>query len=200
MSSVQAAVDFYNQFAPTLAPAYDRVSFEAVHGPLLHQLPPAPADILDIGAGSGRDAAALESIGYRVTAVEPAAALRDLGCSRAQNVRWLDDRLPELGRLRESSGVSFDFILCSAVLMSLSPELIQPSFKTMAKLLRPSGKLMISVRPPSRTDAKGVIHNHSKAFLKAAAGGAGLKLINFQYLADALGRNHQWSASVYEHL
>jgi FkbM family methyltransferase len=35
----------------------------------------APACVLDIGAGSGRDAAWLASLGYEVIAVEPSAAM-----------------------------------------------------------------------------------------------------------------------------
>jgi SAM-dependent methyltransferase len=195
---VQAVVDFYDEFAGTLASAYDRVSFEAVHGPLLHHLTAPPGAVLDVGAGSGRDANALESIGYDVTAVEPATALRELGSSRTENVRWIDDRLPELASLREDRS-NFDFILCSAVMMNLAPEFIRPSFKTLARLLRRDGKLMVSVRPPGAGDVAGVLHDYSEAFLNGAAAAAGLKLIDFQSLTDAMGRKHRWKVFVYQH-
>lgn len=198
MTATEAAVDFYDRFAKVLAPAYDKVSFEAVHGPLLHHLPQAPAFVLDVGAGSGRDARALTDLGYDVTAVEPASALRELGCARAKDAGWLDDRLPELASLN-SARSSFDFILCSAVLMSLMPTQIAPSFKTMARLLRPACKLLISVRSPASTDAEGVLHDHSEAFLNAGAAAAGLKLVDFKQVADALSRPHRWSALVYRH-
>jgi protein-L-isoaspartate O-methyltransferase len=39
-------------------------------------LPAPPARVLDVGAGSGRDAAWLTSLGLEVVAVEPSVALR----------------------------------------------------------------------------------------------------------------------------
>ena len=190
-------MDFYNESAMTLAPAYDKVSFQAVHGPLLHYLPAPPAALLDVGAGSGRDAVALEILGYDVTAVEPAAALREFGHSRTEKVRWIDDRLPGLTSLRRH-GSSFDFILCSAVMMSLAPTAIGPSFKNLARLLRQGSKMMVSIRPPETADAAGVLHEHSEASLNGAAAAAGLILIDLQSLPDALGRNHRWSVFVYQ--
>jgi SAM-dependent methyltransferase len=37
------------------------------------QLPPAPARVLEVGCGSGRLACALDDLGYRVVAIDPAA-------------------------------------------------------------------------------------------------------------------------------
>jgi hypothetical protein len=53
---------------------------------------------LDVGAGSGRDAAWLDSLEHDVVAVEPAAGMRREGALRhpEARIRWLDDRLPDL--------------------------------------------------------------------------------------------------------
>ncbi len=63
---------------------------------------------LDIGAGTGRDAAWLARRGHRVLAVEPVAALRSAGeaLHRMANLEWLDDGLPELARARARGGAS----------------------------------------------------------------------------------------------
>jgi 2-polyprenyl-3-methyl-5-hydroxy-6-metoxy-1,4-benzoquinol methylase len=37
------------------------------------QLPPAPARVLEVGCGNGRLARAVDDLGYRVTAIDPAA-------------------------------------------------------------------------------------------------------------------------------
>ncbi|WP_204324597.1 class I SAM-dependent methyltransferase, partial [Stenotrophomonas maltophilia] len=67
---------------------------------ILHLVPAAPVRAIDIGAGTGRDAAALAARGHRVLAVEPTAELlaeaRRLHPSAL--IEWLDDGLPELAR------------------------------------------------------------------------------------------------------
>lgn len=66
----------YEQEAQALLKQYENVSFETVHSAYLDLLPPAPAIVLDIGAGSGRDAAYFADQGHEVYAVEPTQALR----------------------------------------------------------------------------------------------------------------------------
>ena len=89
---------------------------------LVNLLPASPAVIMDVGAGSGRDAAWLASLGYQVLAVEPSASMR-AEATRLHpvgNIRWLDDRLPDLsGPIR--AGLSADAILLSAVWMHVRP-------------------------------------------------------------------------------
>ena len=85
---------------------------------MLHLIPAAPCRILDVGAGTGRDAAWLAGMGHRVTAVEPTEAmrLRAIKLHPSPLIEWLDDSLPELARVR-SGGELFDLILLSAVWM-----------------------------------------------------------------------------------
>ena len=68
----------------------ESIDFRAIHGCILHLLPEAGARILDAGAGTGRDAAALAAMGHRVVAVEPMA--RFLSDARAghpsSRIRW----------------------------------------------------------------------------------------------------------------
>ena len=76
------------------------------HGPVLHLLPTVPSDVLDIGAGTGRDAAALAGMGHRVVAVEPTVALRDRAAllHPSPRIEWIEDYLPRLARLRRGDG------------------------------------------------------------------------------------------------
>jgi protein-L-isoaspartate O-methyltransferase len=49
----------YADEAAALVKQHESISFAAVHRPFLHLFPTEPARIVDIGAGTGRDAAAL---------------------------------------------------------------------------------------------------------------------------------------------
>jgi SAM-dependent methyltransferase len=90
------AVNWYDDRAGELAQRYEAVAAEKVHAWVVPSLPTSPALILDVGAGSGRDAAWLISRGFEVVAVEPSAGM----LAEAQrlhpspSIRWLSDSLP----------------------------------------------------------------------------------------------------------
>ncbi|HWJ37879.1 MAG TPA: methyltransferase domain-containing protein [Sphingomicrobium sp.] len=190
------AVSFYNRRAAALIPAYGSVLFEQVHAAALPYLPALPARVLDVGAGSGRDAAALSALGFEVTAVEPASELRKAGKLLAPHARWLADKLPRLAILTERDD-RFAFILCSAVLMSLKPRDLAPSLAAMARLLLPYGVLAVTLRDPSASEAGSGLHRHSDDEVRGAATLAGLSLLGFAEVPDSLGREHRWRSYVF---
>ena len=116
-------------------------------GALLTDLPAAPADILDVGAGPGRDALWFMAQGYRVVAIEPAAGLRQVGIesSAGTGMIWLDDRLPTLPATRALER-HFDFILLSAVWMFLPPAERLEALQSLTMLLKPAGKIGMTVQ------------------------------------------------------
>nr|WP_277881245.1 class I SAM-dependent methyltransferase [Leptolyngbya sp. FACHB-321] len=118
-----------------------------MHGWLLGLLPDRPRLVLDIGAGSGRDAAWLAAQGHTVVAVEPAVAMRAAGqqLHPDANICWLDDRLPALQHVQRL-GMAFDFILVSAVWMHLPPAERTRAFRKVITLLKPGGLLAITLR------------------------------------------------------
>src|SRR5690606_32527632 len=64
-------VNAYHAKASVLAARYEAVAAETVHAALLSFLPQGAGLLaLDVGAGSGRDAAWLAGLGYEVVAVE----------------------------------------------------------------------------------------------------------------------------------
>lgn len=189
----------YADAAARLKDRYASVRFEDVHGPLLPYLPAPGAWVADIGAGSGRDADALAGRGYRVAAVEPSAAMRrHAGLMDARKgVRWFDDRLPELADLR-GSGIRFEFVLCSAVLMHVVPDDLGRSFHSLADLTAPGGHLAITLRRPRAGDHPGVYSDHSPTSVQAAAEDAGLHLVEQGRSTDALSRaDITWCWSVF---
>ncbi|MGI5336055.1 class I SAM-dependent methyltransferase [Streptomyces sp. CA-181903] len=143
----------YGEAAGTLAEQYESVDFAEVHRDVLHLFPERPGAVLDIGAGSGRDAAALAGRGHRVVAVEPTAALRALGrrLHADQEIEWVDDALPGLRTLR---GRRFDLVLLTAVWMHLDEEERPAAMETVSGLAGPGGRVVLSLRhgpvPPGR--------------------------------------------------
>jgi SAM-dependent methyltransferase len=142
-----ASTEGYGEAADELARQYESVEFADVHRDVLHLFPTPVGRILDIGAGSGRDAAALARLGHKVVAAEPVAALRQLGqrLHAAANIEWVDDALPDLAVLRRAA-TRFDLILLTAVWMHLDePERVR-AMESIAALLAPDGRLIMSLR------------------------------------------------------
>jgi len=139
-------MNYYRQHARELAEQYNSLSPDVVHSAWKHLLPEQPGRAADIGAGSGRDANWLAELGWDVVAVEPEVAFRqDAMANSHPQVRWLDDRLPGLARLREMD-TRFKLILVSAVWMHLSPEQREVALGVLSDLLASGGLLVISVR------------------------------------------------------
>lgn len=105
-----------------LAARYETVDPVVLHQQLVKHLPSALATILDIGAGSGRDAAWFAALEHTVLAVEPAGTIREEGQSRHPDPRitWLADGLPGCDAVFRI-GAAFDVILLPAVWMHVAP-------------------------------------------------------------------------------
>lgn len=185
---VRDAAGAYAQDAHALAEAYESVPFEAVHAPVLDLLPEPPAAVLDVGAGSGRDAAWLAERGHEVVAVEPVQPLRAEAERHhpSPRIRWLDDALPDLARVRRS-GCTFDLVWVSAVWMHVAPGARTRAFRKLVSLLRPGGAIMISLRqgPPPRERPMAPA---SAGEVEALARRHGLLTVRSACAPDALGR------------
>ncbi|WP_342240375.1 class I SAM-dependent methyltransferase [Inquilinus sp. OTU3971] len=137
----------YAEEADRLVRQYESLSFADVHGSVFHLVPPSPARVLDIGAGTGRDAAAFAAMGHEVIAVEPTAALRLQAATLhpSSRIEWIDDGLPEIARLSDRAE-SFDLIMLTAVWMHLDPEQRRQAMPKVARLLRHPGVVILSLR------------------------------------------------------
>ena len=92
----------YAAEADSLFVRYESRDAASIHAPWARFFPKSPARILDIGAGTGRDAGWFASLGHSVLAVEPTDPLRR-GAAKlhpAPELTWLDDRLPGLEETR----------------------------------------------------------------------------------------------------
>lgn len=147
------ALDRYRIHADRLGKRFQMLASEHVLRSVAAFLPAAPSDILDIGAGSGRDACRFAALGHRVTAVEPVREMSSQArrLPGADRVTWIEDYLPRLALL---GGRTFDLCLLSAVWHHLSPAQRPPSLARFAELTRPTGRLVMSLRLGPDTDEK----------------------------------------------
>lgn len=189
-------IAYYNSEASRLADEYEQVSFENVHATLLPHLPSPPARVLEVGAGSGRDAAALARMGYKVKAVEPAKAMREIALSIHPELkdRLLDDRLPDLGKIGKAN---FDLILLSAVWMHLPSHQRVHALGRLKELLASNGKLAITIRIGKPDPSRGMYEIAPDDVVKGAMAN-GLKLISRSDQPDVLGRHTvSWTTLIF---
>lgn len=135
----------YAEQAEHLVAQYESLDFEQKHREVMPWFPAPPARVLDIGAGTGVDAAGFAARGHRVLAVEPTAELREAGRQLHPELDWLDDGLPDLARTR-ARGERFDLVMMIAVWMHLDAGEREVAMPEVAALLAPGGRLVMSLR------------------------------------------------------
>ena len=190
-------IPHYDQNAEQLVSQYESLSFEDVHPALLDLLPAPGATILDVGAGSGRDAAWFADKGYDVVAVEPSETMRTFARRRhpSRRIHWLADSLPDLAQVRRL-GLTFDLILLSAVWMHVPPASRQRALRKLTTLLSPNGRIAISLRigPP---DTDRAMYEVALPELTAMAQQFGLRLVRTDDSLDRLGRpGISWTTAI----
>jgi SAM-dependent methyltransferase len=137
----------YNRGFREFTEAYEAFGFRDIHRDVLAFLPAARGMVLDVGAGSGRDADWFATLGWDVVAVEPASAFRLEAARRhpSPNIRWLDDRLPALSNVHRL-GLAFDLIWLSGVWMHIHPDDRARAMRKLATLLKPGGRMVLTLR------------------------------------------------------
>jgi len=147
-------IEFYSNNALKFKSQYLSQDAENVHGSWRQYLPTS-GQILDVGAGVGRDAKWLVNLGFDVVAVEPASQFMEIGkeLTQGQSVHWMADILPELSSVYQLQ-TRFDLILLSAVWMHIPSRQRERAFRKLSNLLKPGGKLVISLRHGSSPDER----------------------------------------------
>ena len=135
-----SGTEHYADEAPELLKRYESISFADAQAPVLQLIPPAPGRALDIGAGTGRDAAGLVALGYSVLAVEPTGELRRgaMLLHPLPMIEWLDDSLPDLVAVRARKE-GFDLVMLTAVWMHLDEAQRQRAMPNVSALVRNGG-------------------------------------------------------------
>lgn len=147
MTARVSGTEGYGETVAERVTQYESLAFADIHHSVLYFFPRAPSHVIDIGAGTGRDAAAFADLGHRVTAVEPTPELR----SEAQRlhphpaITWIDDSLPDLDRVH-AIGERWDLVMLTAVWMHLDEAQRERAMARVAPLLRPDAVMVLSLR------------------------------------------------------
>jgi SAM-dependent methyltransferase len=148
VTSVQVSgTEGYADEAEALFRLYESIPAADAHRAVLHLIPATPGNVLDIGSGTGRDAAWFASQGHRVVAVEPTDAMRlpAMALHPSPRIEWLNDSLPDLALLR-SRGERFDVVMLSAVWMHLDEAQRRRAMPNLAALVRAGGVVIMKIR------------------------------------------------------
>lgn len=145
-SAPVSGTEGYADEAEELFRLYESISAADAHRAVLHLIPASPASVLDIGSGTGRDAAWFADLGHRVVAVEPTSAMRipAMALHPSRRIEWLDDSLPDLALLRARA--PFDLVMLTAVWMHLDTAQRRQAMPNVAALARPGGTVIMKVR------------------------------------------------------
>ncbi len=137
----------YDAEADRLCAAYDAIPFTRAHQGMDDLIGPPDARVLDIGAGSGRDAIHLAARGHAVTAVEPSAEMRAIAQRHAgaAAISWRDAALPDLTGLAPPAD-RFELILITAVWMHLDYPERARAMPVVAGLMAPGARLILTLR------------------------------------------------------
>jgi len=145
----------YAEEAEELFKQYESIAFADAHRTVLHLIPTMPGRVLDIGSGTGRDAAWFAGRGHSVVAVEPTVAMRlpAMALHPSPRIDWLNDSLPDLALLL-SRGETFDLVMLTAVWMHLDDAQRRRAMPNLASLVRARGTIIMKIRhgpvPPGR--------------------------------------------------
>lgn len=181
------AIAYYDRHAVELADSYEGISFDNTHPALAQMLSvKPPLRVLDVGAGTGRDAAAIAQLGHQVVAVDPSAKMLKVAQSLHRNpqITWLNDELPSLSKVQ---GAPFDVILLSAVWMHIPCAERAAAFRRLVALNAPTGKICISLRMGPSDPARGIWPVDAEEVGRLATS-HGLKVANLGAQPDLLGR------------
>lgn len=141
-------------------------------------LPPAPADVLDVGTGSGYVAFLLASLGHRVTATDHAEGMLEIARSRGEDLRGRGEPAPTIATgdavAPDFPEASLDAITSRYLLWTLREP--DSALQAWRRLLRPGGVLVAvdstwfpdGIDPASADGAHG---DDEGAFARAYHGG-----------------------------
>jgi len=142
-----AGTQGYKRFTDLFIESSQALDFNVACKDFLSFLPTSPANILDIGAGAGQNAAALAKLGHKVTAIEPMPEFLSSAQTTYKdlNVKWLNDSLPELTCISPNDPY-FDFVLINAVWHHLNDVEREFAATRLSTLIIPGGRCALSLR------------------------------------------------------
>jgi 2-polyprenyl-3-methyl-5-hydroxy-6-metoxy-1,4-benzoquinol methylase len=153
----QQTIETYNQEAASIAQLHSSLIPERIYE-LAKQFFIKEGKTLDVGCGIGRDTQWLCQQGYHAVGIDASVSMLNYAKSLYPEVNFILDELPHL---RTQGDITFDNILCSAVLMHLNNADFMASCARLGSLLAAHGILIVSFRGTKEPDhrEKGKLYN-----------------------------------------
>ncbi len=142
---------YYNENGKNIAKRYETAKVSNLHKALKHSFK-QPARLLELGCGSGRDAAFMTNYGFHVVAVDGAASMIESALIHHPELSGHLHTIQLPAGLSDKLGV-FDGIFSIATLMHLSRADIEHLLIKIKSLLCSHGKFFFSV-PIQRDDIR----------------------------------------------
>lgn len=195
-------IEYFNDNAEALKAQYNALDRAKVHEDLIRHLPRTPGlRMLDVGAGSGADAALFAGMGHEVVAVEPAEKLRKLGEATFGDgkITWISDTLPGLASV---GAEKFDVVYAMGTIQYLDTADRAKAFNRMASSLKDGGLMEISYPSPASREYQfsipaGEVESLVRAFNKRAGRRMHLAIVEQKSLRDTGGRKALDGADLY---
>ena len=143
---VVSAAEFFEAIARRYDRAYalDAATTRARMKRVLAGLPPAPARVLDLGVGTGRELAALQDARYEVTGVDVSPAMLALCARRARPIALVE---ADLWEPLPFGDASFDAVIALHGTLAHPPERAAYArlAREIARVVRPGGAFLAEV-------------------------------------------------------
>lgn len=184
-------VNFYDRHAAEMSALYDSADMSRLYENIVGVLPKG-ASILDIGCGSGRDARALQHLGYHVTACDASERMLEIGKTNSDESKIeylakafpLADDDPFLNR-------RYDLVLSVAVLMHIPPAEVEVFFTQLSMLVNDGGYVLLSWCERQSEDERLYCRMKSET-VRELCDGVGLETLKMYTEQDSLGRAICW--------
>jgi 2-polyprenyl-3-methyl-5-hydroxy-6-metoxy-1,4-benzoquinol methylase len=197
-------LNYYQEHADELAERYGAAQSGIAQ--FFHEAFAGKERIIDIGCGTGRDLNTLLEMGFDAVGIDPCQELLDQAVKKYPKTRGKMhvDVLPHLKTVEKGH---FDGILCSSVLMHLPEELLFDSIYALRGILKPKGRLLMSVPLPDHTiDERNCRDANDRLFngvppekFQLLFERVGFKLVSRHDNDDSLGRNHRrWATMIFQ--
>lgn len=106
---------------------------------------------VDVGCGIGRDSFFLQQNDFEVIGVDASIGMLNQAKALYPSVGFFQDDLPNLPTLPD---ITFDNVLCSAVLMHLDSHNVWKAVRRLLNLLKPHGVLIVTLRGTQQPDLR----------------------------------------------
>jgi SAM-dependent methyltransferase len=201
-----ATVDYYNRNARACGAKYESADMSHLDHLLLRHLPEQGARVLELGCGSGREAAFLLQSGHDVRGIDASEGMIEEALRRhpelADRLSCAAVPLPEDTPLLDES---FDAVISIALLMHVPDSDLFETVLQLKRVLKPAGVAFVSVssgRPGVNTDSRGLggrlFRERPPEELQLLFERLGFRLAARYQTPDALQRGMLWHSLVFQ--